>query len=60
MIYFRRHMSAESAEKKLPKPLYILLAIVSIVVILLIGWCSTKVVSAMSDAANNVLELYTE
>lgn len=60
MIYFRRHMSTESAEKKLPKPLYILLAVVSIIVILLIGWCSAKVIGAMSDAATNVLELYTE
>lgn len=53
-------MSTESAEKKLPKPLYILLAVVSIIVILLIGWCSAKVIGAMSDAATNVLELYTE
>ena len=56
-MYFRRH-SSEWTEKHLPKPLYILLAVISLVVILIIGWFMTFLFEFLSAYANAVLSMY--
>lgn len=51
--------SSESYEKKLPKPLYIFLSIVSFLVISLVGFGLVKIVELLSIYANEVLKLYS-
>lgn len=54
------YRSAEGAEKKLPKPVYIGLAIVYLIIIIVIGVGVNVVGSRMLNASNEVLELYTK
>lgn len=55
---FNRFRSAESVEKKLPKPLYIILAVISLLVISLVGFYITRLFEYLSIYADNVLKLY--
>lgn len=55
-----RFRSAEGAEKKLPKPIYLGLAVIYLIIIILVGIGINVVGSRMFDASNEVLELYTK
>lgn len=56
---FHRYRSTESAEKKLPKPLYIFLSILSFLIISLLGFGFVKIFELLSVYADEVLKLYT-
>lgn len=55
-----RYRSAESAEKKLPKPVYIGLAVIYLLIILLFGFFSNTLFSSIKDGSESVLKMYTK
>ena len=58
MIWYK-YRSAESAEKKLPKPVYIGLAVIYLLIILLFGLFSSTLFSSIKDGSESVLKMYT-
>lgn len=59
MIWYR-YRSSESAEKKLPKPIYIGLAVIYLLIILLFGFFSNTLFGSIKDGSESVLKMYTK